>query len=563
MKELFRLLGLRRSLTFELSVATLFINILVFADTLYVMIVLRRYIAHGFDGTLLLLTLGVLAAVFIQFVLREARTVIAGMVGKGHDRETSDPVFTVFSKADFQALERLPKDQNQQIATAMQDVHAAYEAPNINAVMDAPFSLVFVAAAYVLSPILALIVVVGMAGSLLTGLLSEKLTRDPVKSMLRLSSENRSLVGSAFFSADTVRVFMGGAFYKKLWKDQTRKIAAVRRKLADTKGLTQSLSGTISVFVRVAVYAVGAKLVVNGDLTFAALIGASILASYAVQGTTSFVRAKSLLLKADEGSRQIHEFLRLPLEPEHGKIPENFSGELALKNLDFSFPEAGKPLFTSLNATLTPGSSLIVQGRNGSGKTTLARLVAGLLKPSQGKILADGVDLRELDPGWWRGRLIYMPQEPFFLEGTIRENMTMANPGLDQAALNQIIRAVGLRRFLDTSEKGLETILMRNGRDLSLGIRRRLALARALATDGSLAVLDEPTEGLDPEGAQAVYAVMNDLAKRGKTIIAFTHDKNIIKGANFVLNLSEKPAPKLTLVREPAPKTNDPEGGGA
>ncbi|MDY7001347.1 MAG: ATP-binding cassette domain-containing protein [Thermodesulfobacteriota bacterium] len=563
MKELFRLLSLRRSLTFELSVATLFINILVFADTLYVMIVLRRYIAHGFDGTLLLLTLGVLAAVFMQFILREARTVIAGMVGKGHDRKTSDPVFTVFSKADFQALEQLPKDQSQQIAGALQDVHAAYEAPNINAVMDAPFSLVFVAAAYVLSPILALIVLVGMAGSLLTGLLSEKQTREPIKHLQQVSSENRGLVGSTLFSADTVRVFLGGAFYKKLWKDQTRKLAAVRRKLADTKGLTQSLSGTISVFVRVAVYAVGAKLVVNGDLTFAALIGASILASYAVQGTTSFVRAKSLLLKADEGSVRIQKFLSLPLEPEHGETPRESSGELVFQELSFSFPGADKPLFSSLNVTLKPGSALIVQGYNGSGKTTLARMVAGLLKPTEGKILIHGTDLREMDSGWWRGQIIYMPQEPFFLAGTIRENLTMANPGLDAASLNRIIRAVGLRRFLDTSEKGLETMLARNGRDLSLGIRRRLALARALATDGNLAVLDEPTEGLDPEGAQAVYAVMNDLAKRGKTIIAFTHDRNIVKGANFILDLSEKPAPRLTLVREPTPKADSPEGGGA
>ena len=87
-----------------------------------------------------------------------------------------------------------------------------------------------------------------------------------------------------------------------------------------------------------------------------------------------------------------------------------------------------------------------------------------------------------------------------------------------------------------------------NGRHLSRGIRRRLALARALATDGALAILDEPTEGLDGEGCAAVYAIMNDLVKRGRTVVVYSHDPTIVKGAAAILDLNSKPVPRVSTL---------------
>ena len=104
---------------------------------------------------------------------------------------------------------------------------------------------------------------------------------------------------------------------------------------------------------------------------------------------------------------------------------------------------------------------------------------------------------------------------------------------------------MGLRRYISETKDGFEAIIENNGRDLALGIRRRLALARALITNGDLIVLDEPTGGLDAEGCQAVYEVMNQLSTRGKTIIACSHDQRIIDAAKFVLDLNHKPVPRL------------------
>jgi len=103
-------------------------------------------------------------------------------------------------------------------------------------------------------------------------------------------------------------------------------------------------------------------------------------------------------------------------------------------------------------------------------------------------------------------------------------------------------------------------VLQAGGRNLPLGIRRRLALARALASDGRLVIMDEPTEGLDGEGALQIGRVMNALSKKGCTIIALSHDPNIIKGALHVLDLNVKPVPRLLQVKS-ADDTAQQKGG--
>ena len=159
--------------------------------------------------------------------------------------------------------------------------------------------------------------------------------------------------------------------------------------------------------------------------------------------------------------------------------------------------------------------------------------------------MVGGSSLERLDTAWWRRQLMYMPQEPFFLAGTVRENMSMLRPDADPRELRRIMSRCGLDGFLDLSEKGIETPLVDAGRTLPVGTRKRLALARALAGGGCVALLDEPTEGLDAEGRALVYRAMNDMAREGRTIVVVSHDDKIIKGARAVLDLSAKPVPRL------------------
>lgn len=544
MDELFLRLKRLPAISAELLGATALVNLLALADTVYVMIVLRRYIAHGFDGTLFILTAGVLACIALQWGVRRARDVLAAGVGREPDAQLAADVHRALVTARAAPLESLRAESSRGVVADLQDVQAAFDASNLVALMEGPFAVVYLVAAYFLSPLLALLMLVGLVLSLGSGLLSVRVARRGSGELAAASEGQRSFVAAASRGADTVRVFGGGEAQRGRWGEHVGRLSGLRRAVEDAQGLSQSLSMGLGVFVRVGVYALGAKLAVEGHLTTAALIGASMLASYAMQKATGFSQGLALLTRGAEARSRLEQLLELPREQGGGVAPEVCEGRIRLRGVAFAH-EGGEPLFSGLDLDLEPGSVLVVQGYNGSGKTTLLRLLAGLVRPTEGEIVVGGSSLDRLDMAWWRRQLMYMPQEPFFLAGTIRENVAMLRPDADPGELRRILGRCGLDGFLDLSEKGVETPLVDAGRTLPVGTRKRLALARALAGGGCVALLDEPTEGLDAEGRALVYRAMNDMAREGRTIVVVSHDDKIIKGARAVLDLSAKPVPTL------------------
>ena len=185
-------------------------------------------------------------------------------------------------------------------------------------------------------------------------------------------------------------------------------------------------------------------------------------------------------------------------------------------------------------------------GPNGSGKSTLARLMAGLLEPSRGQITVDGLELAQVSLEWWRGQIIYLPQEPGFIPGSVRTNIMAASPGLDSEGLNRVLSATDLRKFLDVHPEGLDLEIAEDGRPLPQGIRRRLALARAMTTSGNMVFLDEPAEALDLEGWKMIKNNIRLFKEQNKTIFIFSSDPRLFLDAGIMVDLGQKPVPSVT-----------------
>ena len=167
-------------------------------------------------------------------------------------------------------------------------------------------------------------------------------------------------------------------------------------------------------------------------------------------------------------------------------------------------------------------------------------------------------------PPWWRKQVVFLPQDPALLNATIRDNITVNAPDLDDDRLRDVIERAGLRKFLDESPDGLDTLILDNGWRLAEGIRRRVALARALASDGRIIVIDEPTESLDDEGCRAVYRVLATMAEQKRTIIVMSHDPDIVKGPHTRIDLNSKPVPMIDIfgqkqLPKPQPKLEGPD----
>lgn len=162
MKELFRRLATRPGISGELVVASLFANALALASPLFVIQVLNRYVAHGVDATLATLTAGVLIAIILEFAFRQVRMRLAGGLCRRPDETMSLGAFGVLTGARIDQLERLNPGLRREIMNGASTVESAYNAPNVTAVLDVPFALLFVGVLFLLNPILA-----GIAASFL------------------------------------------------------------------------------------------------------------------------------------------------------------------------------------------------------------------------------------------------------------------------------------------------------------------------------------------------------------------------------------------------------------
>ncbi len=546
MKELLARLFAKPMIAFELIAASFFANMLALATSLYVIQVLNRYVSYGVDSTLATLTVGVLIAIILEFGFRQARLMLASTISSESDETLIIGSFGILTGAKAAAMDILPPGLRREVLSGADTVQTAYNAPNIAAILDVPFALVFVAALFMLSPPIAIVVTFFVVGVLIFGIGGQSALRKPTQDLAMVSARRGALVGAAIAAADTVRAFNAAAFMRNIWRKESVVHQGLRRRVISLQGLIQTLTPSVQATMSVTVIAIGATQVIAGDLDVGAMIGCNILAARALGPMTRLAQLGEAFAKARQSLSMFQEFSKLPQERVQGSALTEYKGGVEFVDLAFAYPGANAPLFESLSLKLEPGSIMVVFGANGTGKSTMARLLLGLVEPSRGHILADGVDLAQVVPEWWRKQVAYLPQEPRLLNVSIRENLTVFNPDLDDAGISRLIKAAGLRAYIDQSTDGLEALITHNGENMSLGIRRRMALSRALACDGKLAVFDEPTEGLDKEGSAQVYAAMNAMAKRGHTTIVFSHDPRILKGAGYLLDLNFKPTPKFT-----------------
>jgi len=559
MKELFRRLSAHPWITGELVIASLFANLLALASPLFVIQVLQRYVTYGVDSTLATLTIGVIAAIVLELIFRYARLLLVSEHLSEADERWAVGAFGIITTAKTSELDRLPPGQRREILRGLDQVEATYNGANIATLLDIPFAFLFLLALTLLNPTLGGVAFLFIIIALAYNALNRRSLMKPTLQLTDVAATGNMLIATSNRAADTIRAFNGGDMIMQAWRQYVEKARHLRSRISNSQGQAQTLSQSIQALMGVAVIATGALLVVAGDLDVGTMIGANIMAARALGPISRFAQLSESLTKATQTIDRLRAMAKMAVERDSGTKLDNYGGAFEFKDTGFTYPGMSAPIFESLSLKVSPGAVVVVTGRNGAGKTSLCRLLIGLIEPTRGQMLVDGVDLAQVVPTWWRTQVSYLPQEPNFLNATIRENLLAASPDLDDETLNACIREAGLGSFIDESAEGLDTEIQNNGYTLALGIRRRLALARALAANGMLVVFDEPTEGLDDEGRNAVFTTMKKLSERGRTMIITTSDPQILSGARLVLDLNAKPVPRLLNM---SPAENSNEGGG-
>lgn len=351
---------------------------------------------------------------------------------------------------------------------------------------------------------------------------------------------------------ETMRTFHGhGAAY-------LRSRVAAQRLVAVYFPFVQFLSAVADVIV----LGLGAVLIAQGQLTAGALIAFLLY----IDMFFSPIQQLSQVFDAWQQTRvsvaRIAELMRLDtLTPAAADpIPvRRLDGEVGLTDVHFAYPtgpvstdrrgpqDARGPAadaaartppeaLSGIGLAITPGETVALVGETGAGKSTVMKLVARFYDPDRGTVSADGIDLRALDLGGYRGALGYVPQESFLFTGTVADNIAYGRPDAPAADIVAAARAVGADAMIATLPDGYDTRIAERGSSLSAGQRQLIALARAELVQPAVLLLDEATSNLDLASEARVTDAMHRLA-RDRTTILIAHRLQTAMGADRIVML--------------------------
>lgn len=370
-------------------------------------------------------------------------------------------------------------------------------------------------------------------------------------SWLRTSSWTRRLgVASRLISgrdgAAEVRAFTT----QDVLLDEHRRIAgdlqaesvrvAHRQNVAATVGRALSGAGTA------AAYTVLALLLVAGALPLA-LGGTAVLAMRAA--STAIVNGMFMVSQLYASGfhidllRELVADCRRRSRPAGTRELRGDPAEIAVEDVDFTYPGADTPALEAVTLTLRRGEVIALVGENGSGKTTLAKLLTGLYLPTAGSVRWDGVDTRDVDAAALHDRVAVVLQDPLHWPTTAEKNVRIGRldrPDPGDAAFTDATARSGADTVLDELPAGRATVLSKqfqSGRDLSGGQWQRLSVARGLYRDAPLVIADEPTAALDARAEHAVFAAMRDLRRDDRITVLVTHRLANVRHADRIVVL--------------------------
>ncbi len=510
----------------DCAVATILVNVLALAASMFAMNVYDRIIPNGALNSLWVLALGVLLANVLEVGLRILRAHLLDDASKRADLVLSAGIFR-------QALNLKPQDRpasSGQFASQVREFESVRDfvsSSTLVAVTDVPFVflyllvIAFIAGPLVWVPITAALVI------LVIGWVIQRLVRAAVEQYQYETNQKYAFLVEAFERLETIDALGARAAIQGRWE---RLCAVTARSAMGTKFISAvALNGTqfVQQIASTALIVTGVYMVLQGHLTTGGIIGCSILAGRALAPLAQVAG----LLARWQHTRMSYDALErlMVLEPRHDPLKTyvplsrmDASAGVQCSNVRFSYPKSEQVVLNIAKLEMRLGETIAVMGPVGSGKSTLLRVLAGLQDYTEGQILVQGLEMRQISPADLRAHTAWVGQDPVLFRGSLRENLLMASPRVSEERFMQVMRICGVDALAAAHPQGFDRPIGESGAALSGGQRQMVALARALLGGSAILLLDEPTSAFDMGGELGLLQRLKP-ELQGRLVVIATH----------------------------------------
>ena len=520
----------------QVVLAAMLVNLFGLATSLFSMTVYNRIVPNNATDSLIALSIGVAIILIFDFVLRLIRGYFIDIAGQRIDRTVGAAIF------DRMLTMRLGdrKSSSGAFAGMLREFEALrdfFASATLAAIVDVPFILIFlvviqaIGGKLVLVPLLMVPLVIGV------GWLSQPALARLAGQGMTDGMTKQGVLVETISGLETVKSSSAGPLLARRWAQSVDDHAAVALKQRLIAAISINVAQSVQTICYVGVVIAGVYLIARGELTMGGLVAVSILAGRCVAPLSQIASLLTRithtrtayahldkLMQGDGEARNESDYLRRPV----------LEGGIEFRNVTFRYPGATARALDDVSFKIQPGERVAIVGRVGSGKSTIARLILGLYEPSEGAILVDDADIRQLHPDDLRHNIGAVLQDIFLLTGSVRENISLGEPSIDDAAILHAARISGTHDFIGQVPNGYDLRLADRGEGLSGGQRQSIAIARALAHERPIMLFDEPTSAMDIQSENALIARLEP-ELRGKTVILVTHRQSMLRLVDRVI----------------------------
>jgi ATP-binding cassette subfamily C protein/ATP-binding cassette subfamily C protein EexD len=512
---------------------SLAINVLYLAGPLYMLQVYDRAVPSGSRVTLLMLTLVLLLSFLALAGLDMARARVLTRASLRLDRRLAPRIMTAIVDRPTE-----PAGLRSQLLRDFDGLRQFITGAGIHALFDLPWAPIYIAVIFMLHWTLGAFALACSVVLMLMTLMNEWLVGGPLSRANAAAARNYGFTEMSLRNAEVIKAMgMKDGLLGRWAVDRDRMLG--QQILASDRGAASQASiRFLRLSMQSVILGLGGYLVIERSVTAGTMFAASLLLGRALQPVEQFSGAWRSFISVRNALKRLSDLLAAsPARSANVSLPRP-AGHVQVETLGFAIRETSKPILRSVSFELVPGEVLGIVGGSGAGKSTLARHLVGVLRPSAGVVRLDGADVSDWSCNGLGQYIGYLPQDIELFSDTVAANINRFQPG-DDGAMIAAARLAGVHDVILRLPNGYNTEIGEGGAFLSGGFRQRLALARAVYGDPSLVVLDEPTSNLDSDGDIALASCIQQLKRRGRTIVLIAHQPGAIGVADKLLVLHE------------------------
>ena len=513
----------------QVMIAAMVSNFLSLTTALFTMTVYDRVIPNGAFESLIALSIGVVIALGFDFLIKSLRANFVDRASKRADLEISRRLFE-------RILTLTPTEQRQKTGAMagtireFETLREFFNSSTLVILIDLPFVFFFIyvisliagPVSYVFLTAVPLVIIVGLG---IQPFLA-KITKGSVESGMN----KQAVLVETLNGLETVNATGSGKLMRKRYEDALDNQADGGNKIRALSMFIVNFAASVQQYAQVAAIFFGVYLIVEGVITQGALIGAVILGGRTMGPLSQLANTLSRVNGALTSYRNLSVLIGKSFNSASNLSPisrSSLDGEIEFRNVSFKFEGSQQPTINNVSFKIPAGQKVALLGKMGSGKSTMSKLIAGMIEPTSGAILIDGIDVRQIDPADVRKNIGVMLQDSWLFSGTIRENIQMGFNEYDDEHVLEICKVAGVDDFIGSHPKGYDLEIRERGIGLSGGQKQTINLARSLLHKPEILLLDEPTSSMDQGTEQKVIGSLREFCKE-KTMLIVTHRNPIL-----------------------------------